>query len=91
MNFVVNTELHDNEHFFISRSADPSISGFIPHKRGLPGAARDYFTISLWNSPVQTLQAWGEPPTKKMYTQTHPKEQLLFTGPRPILKYTPIW
>ncbi len=66
---------------------------------GPPGAARDYFTISLWKSPVQidlmTLQAlgWGEPPTNNFfYIKTHPKEQLLFAGPRPILKaYTPIW
>ncbi len=67
------------------------------YRRGLPGAARDYFTISLWNSPVQidlrTLRAlgWGEPPHKIFFTQTHPEEQLLFAGPRPILKvYTPI-
>ena len=46
---------------------------FIKNKRGLPGAARDYFTISLWNSPVQidlrTQQplGWGEPPTNKIF------------------------
>ncbi len=40
---------------------------------GPPGAARDYFTISLWKSPVQidlrTLRAlgWGEPPTNKFF------------------------
>ena len=66
---------------------------------GPPGAARDYFTISLWKSPVQidlrSLRAlgWGEPPTNKIfYIQTHTEEQLLFAGPRPILKaYPPIW
>jgi hypothetical protein len=27
-----------------------------------------------------------------LYNQTHPEEQLMFAGPRPILKaYTPIW
>ena len=46
----------------------------ICYKRGLPGAARDYFTISLWNSPVQidlrTLRAWGwgELPTNNFFT-----------------------
>ena len=42
-------------------------------KRGQPGAAWDYFSISLWNSPLQIdlriLQAlgWDEPPTNKIF------------------------
>jgi hypothetical protein len=69
---------------------------FIKNKRGLPGAARDYFTISLWNSPVQidlrTQQAlgWGEPPTIKIFMhKPTPRSNFCLLSPAQFSKHTP--
>jgi len=68
----------------------------IIHKRGLPGAARDYVTISLWNSPVQidlrTQRAlgWGEPPTnKKFIYKPTPRSNFCLLAPAQFSKHTP--
>ncbi len=69
---------------------------FIKNKRGLPGAARDYFTISLWNSPVQidlrTQQAlgWGEPPTIKIFIhKPTPRSNFCLLAPAQFSKHKP--
>jgi hypothetical protein len=70
----------------------------ICYKRGLPGAARDYFKISLWNSPVQidlrTLRAlgWGEHTTNKnvMYKPT-PRSNFCLLAPAQFSKHTPLF
>ena len=65
----------------------PCLKILLNYKRGLPGAARDYFTISLWNSPVQidlrTLQAlgWGlytNPPLGAAFVCWPPPNSLPF-------------
>ncbi len=66
------------------------------NKRGLPGAARDYVTISkLWNKPVQidlrTQRAlgWGELPTNKFLFTNPPRGANFFVGPSQFSKHTP--
>ncbi len=72
------------------------IFSLLVNKRGLPGAARDYFTISLWNSPVQidlrTLRAlgWGEPPTNKIFIfKPTPRSNFCLLAPAQFSKHTP--
>ncbi len=54
-----------------------------------PGAARDYFTIALWKSPVQidlrTLRAlgWGEPPANKILFSNPPRGATFVCWPPP--------
>ncbi len=61
----------------------------IRYKRGLPGAARDYVTISLWHSPVQidlrNQQAlgWGEPPQIKFLYTNPPRGATFVSWPPP--------
>ncbi len=59
---------------------------------GLPGAARDYFAISLWNSPVQIdlkdLWPWGpgvgvSPLQIKLYHTNPPKGATFVCWPPP--------
>ncbi len=65
------------------------------YKRGLPGAARDYFTILLWNSPVQidlrTLQAlgWGWAPTYFFIFKPTPRSNFCLLAPAQFSKHTP--
>ncbi len=68
----------------------------ILYKRGHPGAARDYVTISLWNSPVQidlrTQRAlgWGEPPTNKIFIhKPTPRINFCLLAPTQFSKHTP--
>jgi hypothetical protein len=68
---------------------------FIGYKRGLPGAIRDYVTISLWNSPMQIdLRAqralgWGEPPTnKKFIHKPTPRSNFCLLAPAQFSKHT---
>ncbi len=69
----------------------------INNKRGLPGAARDYVTISLWHSPVQidlrTQRAlgWGEPPpTNKIFIhKPTPRSNFCLLAPVQFSKHTP--
>ncbi len=70
----------------------PSLQFIFNYKRGLPGTARDYFTISLWNSPVQidlrTLRAlgWGEPPTNKIFIhKPTPRSNFCWLAPAQFL------
>ncbi len=69
---------------------------FISALAGPPGAARDYFTISLWKSPVQidlrTLRAlgWGEPPTNKIFIfKPTPRSNFCLLAPAQFSKHTP--
>ncbi len=69
---------------------------FIHYKRGLPGAARDYFTISLWKNPVQndlrSLRAlgWGEPPTNEIFIyKPTPRSNVCLLAPAQFSKHTP--
>ncbi len=66
------------------------------YKRGLPSAARNYVTISLWNSPVQidlrTQQAlgWVEPPTIKIFIhKPTPRSNFCLLAPAQFSKHTP--
>jgi hypothetical protein len=60
------------------------------------GAARDYFTISLWKSPVQidlrSLRAlgWGEPPINKIFIfKPTPRSNFCLLAPTQFSKHTP--
>jgi hypothetical protein len=72
------------------------LSLFITSLAGPPGAARDYFTISLWKSPVQidlrTLRAmgWGEPPTNNIFIfKPTPRSNFCLLAPAQFSKQTP--
>jgi hypothetical protein len=69
---------------------------FIFKLAGPSGAARDYFTISLWKSPVQndlrTLRAlgWGEPPTNKIFIHKPTlRSNFCLLTPAQFSKHTP--
>jgi hypothetical protein len=65
---------------------------------GPPGAAQDFFTISLWKSPVQndlrTLRALGlgEPPTNEIFIyNSTPRSNFCLLAPTQFSEQTPLF
>ncbi len=84
-----------DRNWFFDRQANGKF-GFYFILAGPPGAARDYFTISLCKSPVQndlrTLWAlgWGEPPTNNFFIyKPTPRSNFGLLAPAQFSKHTP--